>query len=183
MTDPVSASLVSSSSLRKVASDPVLQGKSAVQPLHGNLDSVLNKMAAASAAMKLPPTSSLAPVSSPFVGASNAPIQPLLMSLLTGGAGNGHLASAPSNDSSTSSSNHSSSKNTPNSLYKVRATLCCHPVTDRSDFLDFLVTWSVRPAGSWVTCNRLIRVSPIGKHAVIGTQHRMKAMMAVVRLQ
>ena len=128
MTDPVSASRVSTSSMRKVASDPVLQGKPAVQPMHGSLDSVLFKMAAASAAMKLPPRSNLAPASPPFVGASNAPVQPLLMSLLTGGAGNGHLASAPSNDSSTSSSNQCSSKNMPNSLYKVRPILCCHPV-------------------------------------------------------
>ncbi|BDA42330.1 probable mRNA decay activator protein ZFP36L1 at N-terminal half [Coccomyxa sp. Obi] len=120
MTDPVSASLVSpSSSLRKVASDPVLQGKPVVQPMYGNVESVFNKLAAASAAMKLPPTSSLAPASSPFVGASNAPIEPLLRSLLPGGAGNGHLASAPSNGSSTSSSNQSSSKNMPNSLYKT----------------------------------------------------------------
>lgn len=157
MTDTVSAPIASSTSLRKVASDPVLQGKPAVQPMLGSLDSVLNKMAAAaaSAAMKLPPASSLAPASSPFLGASNAPVQPLLMSL-TGGAGNGPLASAPSNDSSTSSSNHSSSKNMPNSLYKVRVILCYHPVhIDRilSTSSSLLVSGLQAPG-------RLIRVPP-----------------------
>lgn len=115
MTGPQSTLAGSySSGLRKVASDPVLQGSSLFQPPYGSISSAA---ASAAALPTISPTHGSA--SSPFVGVNNAQIQPLLVSLLAGGTANGHARGASSN-SSTSSSGLPTSKNMPNSLYKAR---------------------------------------------------------------
>lgn len=130
MTDPQSAStFLHSAILRKVASDPVLQGSALSKPMHGSLHNsgASNSAAAASAAAQPTMFPSLNAASSPFLGVNNDQLQPSMLSLLSMGAGSGHLARATSTESSASSTNSPSSRNMPNSLYKVFACLLIMP--------------------------------------------------------